>query len=296
MVDTIQGTSAQTQEMAAASTAALEAGEQSLQDDAEALGLGEEDHKTVKITAAQVEKDCPVILQDLGKRIAAHLEKARKCEEKAEQHYTSVAKHLANAKQACDEEGFTAFREKFCPKMSQSRAYELLSIANNKKSVEEIRAATRARVARHRANKAADSVTVTEATEPAHEALTPVGGGGAINTASEQRPKSAELPGAVAPNDGALNHFSEIIVELVGRTRKCKPEHFVEAAVCADDLAELGKFLTDLAGLKNSQAKRTIQGDGAVSAEQSAEDMKAKYAALEAVDRGRRGRGRSAGC
>jgi hypothetical protein len=315
---------------------AVEAGEQALHDATEALGLAEEDSKTIKITAADVEKGCPVVLQDLGERIAAHLERARKCEEKAEQHYTSVAKLLVNAKKVCDEGGFTAFRERFCPKFSQSRAYELLSIANDKKSVEEIRAATRARVAKHRANKAADAVTVAESTESAHEAITPAGGVGTINTAPEQppepaKPRSTVMPNdgalnhvdsvtvtestesahegltpvggvgtinttpeqppepakprrAVTPNNGALNHFSEIIVELVRRTRKCKPEHFVETSVSADDIAEVGKFLSILAGLKNSYATRASQGNGTVSAEESAEEMKAKLAALEAVE------------
>jgi hypothetical protein len=336
MSDTIQMTSAHATEIAAAytTTKAELLGEPSLRDDpAEMLGLAEEDHKTIKITAADVENDCPVILQDLGKRIAAHWEKARKCEEKAAQHDTSIAKLLVNAKQVCDEGGFTAFRERFCPKLSQSRAYELLSVANNKKSVEEIRGATRARVAKHRANKAADSVTVTESTKPAHEALTRVGGVGTIKTALEQ-PEPAESRGTITPNDGALNHadsvtvtestesaqeaatpvdglgtintvaeqrpepakprravarndgvnhFSEAVVELVRRTRKCKPEHFAETSVSADDLAELGKFLTDLAVLKNSRAMRVSQGNAGVSAEESAEEMKAKFAALEAA-------------
>jgi hypothetical protein len=312
-------TSAPAIENAAASSVDGLFGEQSLHDATEALGLAEEDHKTVRITATDVEKDCPVILQDLGKRIAAHWEKARKSEEKAAQHYTSIAKLLVNAKQACDEGGFTAFREKFCPKLSQSRAYELLSIASSKKSVEEIRAAGRARVAKHRANKAADSVTVTESTELAHEAVAPVGGVGAIDTASEQPPEPAksrsravkpndgalnqadsvtvtessqsaheaapEQPrGAVLPNDLALNHFSTIIVELVRSTRKRRPEHFTETTVGAGDLAALGEFLTDLAVIKNSRATRASQGNGTMSAEESAAEMKAKHAALEPVD------------
>ena len=92
MSDTIQMTSAHATEIAAAytTTKAELLGEPSLRDDpAEMLGLAEEDHKTIKITAADVENDCPVILQDLGKRIAAHWEKARKCEER--QHSTILA-------------------------------------------------------------------------------------------------------------------------------------------------------------------------------------------------------------
>ncbi len=75
------------------------------------------DHRTKhKFTAAQVEKnDSPAILQDLGKRIAAHLDKARKCEEKAEQHYTAIAQYLAKAKEACDDGGFNSFQGKVFP-------------------------------------------------------------------------------------------------------------------------------------------------------------------------------------
>ena len=120
-------------------------------------------HKTEqKLTAAQVEKECPEALQTLGKRIAAHFDKARKCEAKAEQHYTAIAQLLAKAEEACDGGGFTAFRERFFPNLGKSRVYELLQIATNEKSVEEVRTDTRERVARHRANKATASVTVTE--------------------------------------------------------------------------------------------------------------------------------------
>src|SRR2546421_4453649 len=122
-----------------------------------------------KFTAAQIVENCPVMLQDLGKRIAVHSEKAQKCEDKADQHYTTVAQLLATAHGACEEGGFNAFREMFFPNLGKSRVYELLAIGTNKKSFEEIKDSNRARVAKHRANKAAApaSVTVTEKSEPA---------------------------------------------------------------------------------------------------------------------------------
>src|SRR5262249_11250141 len=95
--------------------------------------------------------------QDWGTRIAVHLEKARKCEEKAEQHYTTVAQHLARTKEACDDGGFDAFREKFCPDLGRTRVYELLSIGADKKSIEQVRAETRARAPqRHEQTKRAE--------------------------------------------------------------------------------------------------------------------------------------------
>src|SRR5271156_1903154 len=106
----------------------------------------EADHK---LTAAEVENDCPAMLEEWANRIAAHFEKARNCEEKRDQHYTSIAQYLAKAKEACDDGGFAAFRERFFPDLRKSRVYELLAIATDKKSVEETRASTRKRVAKH---------------------------------------------------------------------------------------------------------------------------------------------------
>jgi hypothetical protein len=37
------------------------------------------------LTAEQIENDYPVLIQDLGKQIAAHYDKLVKCEDKAEQ-------------------------------------------------------------------------------------------------------------------------------------------------------------------------------------------------------------------
>ena len=71
-------------------------------------------------------------------------------------------------KETCDESGFAAFQEKFFPNLGRSRTYELLAIGTGKKSVEEVRASTRERVARYRASKAA-SVTVTDNTKPLQE-------------------------------------------------------------------------------------------------------------------------------
>jgi hypothetical protein len=99
----------------------------------------------------------------LGKRLGVHLDKARQCEEKAAQHCTAAGQLLLEAQKLCNEDGFTVFKKKFCPNLGRSRAYELLAIANGKKSIEGTKAGTRERVARHRASKAA-SVTVTDST------------------------------------------------------------------------------------------------------------------------------------
>ena len=104
-----------------------------------------------KVTAAQVEADCPRELDEVGKHVTAHHDKARKYQEKADQHYATLGQLLLQARDLCDEGGFNAFRKKYCPDLGKSRVYELLAIGANRKSLGETRAATRERVARHRA-------------------------------------------------------------------------------------------------------------------------------------------------
>jgi hypothetical protein len=114
-----------------------------------------------KVTAAQIEKGCPIEVEALGYRIAAHLKKMRDYEikahekagvelRKAEDNWTTVTQLLAEAKAKCDAGGFKAFKKKYCPDLSRSRIYELLEIGSGKKTLEESRAATRARIAKHR--------------------------------------------------------------------------------------------------------------------------------------------------
>ncbi len=125
--------------------------------------------KPLLLTAAQIKKDCPVLVQDLGKLIGVHYDKLVQCEGKAEQHKIAIGKLLMHAKEACDAGGFTAFRERFCPNLGKSRAHELLLIASGKKTIDETKTATRERVKKHRAAKkaaaskvSASSVTVTD--------------------------------------------------------------------------------------------------------------------------------------
>jgi hypothetical protein len=114
-----------------------------------------------KVTAAQIEKDCPTEVEALGYRIAAHLQKVRDYEakahekagvelRKADDNWTTVTQLLAEAKVKCDAGGFKAFKERFCPDLSRSRIYELLQIGSGKKTLEESRAAKRKSVAKSR--------------------------------------------------------------------------------------------------------------------------------------------------
>jgi hypothetical protein len=208
-----------------------------------------------KLTAAQIERDCPATLQDLGKRIAAHLEKAHKCEEKAQQHYTSIAQHLAKAKETCDDGGFDAFRERFCPDLGRTRVYELLSIATNKKTVEQVRADTRARTARSRANKKSRDIRyVADKSEPPsepserHEFPPEIAPADAPGIVPEQRPKAAAPRRAVTSKDEGLFDFTARVLDLVRRTRGQKVGRFAKTDVKADDLAKLGKRTSSALG------------------------------------------------
>ena len=117
------------------------------------------------LTAADIERypefsldlqDTPIgRLFSLGWNIEARLEKVDQYGAKAADMAISAARLIDEAKKLCDLEGFAAFKRFHCPSLAKSRTYELLAIESGTKTVEEIRAATRERVAKHRAEKKA---------------------------------------------------------------------------------------------------------------------------------------------
>jgi hypothetical protein len=126
------------------------------------------------VTAADIERELeyrpdlngtPIgRLFSLGWNIEARLEKVDQYGAKAADMAISARQLIDEAKKLCDSEGFAAFKLRHCPSLAKSRTYELLAIESGTKTVEEIRAATRDRVAKHRAEKKArvtekDSVT-----------------------------------------------------------------------------------------------------------------------------------------
>jgi hypothetical protein len=115
-----------------------------------------------KITAARIETDCPTELANQGALIAKCLREADDCDACAEECRIAAGKLIAEAYEACDSDGFDAFRKRFFPQVGRSRAYELMAVATGKKSANEIQKSNRERVARYRAKKAAESVTVTD--------------------------------------------------------------------------------------------------------------------------------------
>lgn len=221
-------------------------------------------------TSAQIEKDCPVKLQDLGKRINVHLNKAAQCDDKAEQHRISAGQLLAEAKAACDGGGFNKFRELCCPNLGKSRAHELLQIVSGQKTLEETKTATRERVNRHRAAKAAalkvpapqPSVTVTDDAEASTEERK------AENAAADgDTPKANEADteaGTVANGEAEIKELGEAealkakmdVAEMVNIDSKVSAEALAEFKVACetclpkltvDDLQEAIDFFVEAA-------------------------------------------------
>lgn len=125
-----------------------------------------------KLTAAQVEGDCPARLQQIGKEIKERLAKADKQTEVAQNHLIAIEKLLIEAKELCDGGGFNKFRELFCPQLGKSQAYALLAVAAQKKTLAEHRTEERERKQRTRAKQkaaAANSGTVPETAAPEAE-------------------------------------------------------------------------------------------------------------------------------
>jgi hypothetical protein len=235
-----------------------------------------------KFTAEQIEMDCPDILQRIGDEIAVRAKKADKQIEQAENHAISVDKLIAQAQELCDDGGFNAFQKMFFPDLGKSRVYELLAIGTNKKSVEEIKASTRARVAKHRANKAAASVSVTVTEKSTPQTATAEAGVVQATRTTPVHISTPTKPMSLAKKM-ALVAFSATVRDLVRVTSDKRAERFAEASVTADDLAKLGKFFIDLANIKRSAAVKpapimALPDNGTVPAEQSAGNMKANTA------------------
>ena len=68
------------------------------------------EHKPdLKLTAEEIEKECPARLQQIGKEIRQRLAKADKQTELAQNHLIAVEQLLVEAKALCDDGGFKKF-------------------------------------------------------------------------------------------------------------------------------------------------------------------------------------------
>jgi hypothetical protein len=206
---------------------------------------------TEKVTADEVDQNCPSELQGLAERIIAHLEKAEQYKDKAEQHRRSAGQCLAEAQKVCNVGGFKAFREKFFPQLQKSRVYQLLQIATDKKSVEEVRADTRERVQRSRANKAASATVAESSVSTAEPQANPDSAAEAHDFDKKSIDATKPMSG-ISPADYQLFRFTTAFVELARVTERRQANRFAKTAASADDLARVGELLSRVASLKKS--------------------------------------------
>jgi hypothetical protein len=235
-----------------------------------------------KITAEQIKMGCPARLQHLGEQITKRFERAREHAKLLDEEVIGLQKLIAEAKELCDKEGFVAFREKFFPNLRKSRVYELLAVVREKKSLADQKASTRERVAKHRAKQAASvnsvlvtenlgdgadtaepaavplSVTVTENLEYAPSAP-PVDDACDDGAPLVPEPRPVGTRSKIATGDRPIIEFSSTVMELVRRTKNKDVEHFAKTSVSVRDLAQLGKFFTDIANFKSSSSLEQMQ-------------------------------------
>lgn len=111
-------------------------------------------------------------IDTLGAMIVARIERGDMAVAKAEDHYKAAGIHLLEAKARLKRPGeilWSAFLFSRCKGLCQSRAYELMAIADGRTTLEEIRSKARERKARHDTkNKAARAATdsVTNGNSP----------------------------------------------------------------------------------------------------------------------------------
>lgn len=89
-------------------------------------------------------------LASIGKEIVAHIAAGDQAKNQAIEHYKAAGLLLLDAANKHPRD-FTTFLTRSCAGLGRSRAYEMMQIAGGSKTVEQIRADTKKRVARHRA-------------------------------------------------------------------------------------------------------------------------------------------------
>jgi hypothetical protein len=205
-----------------------------------------------KVTAAEIETDCPYRLQQIGKEIAERFEKAHKQNESASNHLIAVNELLAEAKTICNAGGFKKFRELFCPQLGKSQAYVLHAIGAGKKTLAKHRNEERERKQRTRANQravAANSGTVPETSAPVGKA--PAAPAADCKPETNIAPELAKPRSGCTANDKDLLRFTAIADEILRGIANKNVDYFANIGQAPDALARLGKFFTDLANLKS---------------------------------------------
>jgi hypothetical protein len=212
-----------------------------------------------KLTALDVENECPDRLKSIAKEIKERLVKYEKQKQVAQDHLVAIGQLLAEARDLCDRDGFKKFRELYCPQLGKTQAYAMRAIAAGKKSLAQHRAeeSERKRRTRARQRAATESGTVPEnrlvqqddpieagqaETDAAEPEQTPELGEqrDAEPTGNSTKKKPESRRSGVAREDTALIYFNERVLDLIQKTKSQKIERFVKTAIPADDLGRLG--------------------------------------------------------
>jgi hypothetical protein len=171
---------------------------------------------------------------DLVKTINVLIEKGDKAREKAEQFYVAAGQHLKTLKETTktNAEWEALLKEKI--KLSPSRASELLQIGDGRKTLTEVRAATAARVQRH---KDRSSLVTKTADSDAKPVMGPVTGHGQkIITAEERKAQYAadEAAEGAQESEQAVGGTCLAVVEsppIVESEIGCDPKGCVLAVI-----------------------------------------------------------------
>jgi hypothetical protein len=264
-----------------------------------------------KITAADIKKEPKPrfglngtaigSLHGLGREIRVRIEKLDFLGVKAVDQIDSINKLLDEARKLCDESGFEEFKRSYCPELGKSRTYELLAVKEGRKTLEQIRADGRRRVAEHRARKLEKAKQTAEKNNVTEKSSVTEGGGHA-----------SDLPEDAAPDERALDWARGMFLRI---DQDCKDEDIDRclgfralSKILGEELqqaiAATGDAATEDApapaeppakkrgrpvGSKNkpkpetAEAKPQDQTTGnSVDPEQSAGEMAAKFTAMDA--------------
>lgn len=129
-------------------------------------------------------------LEAIGREIKVRVGKIDHLGGKAVDMFDSINHLLADAEKLCGPAGLTFedFKKTYCPEFGRSWTYELLALQEGRKSLEEIRAATRKRVAKHRANVTDKSSVTSDLAERETIDFPENGGSQPVLRASAERP------------------------------------------------------------------------------------------------------------
>jgi hypothetical protein len=162
------------------------------------------------------------ILGRLGHEIRVRVNKLNHLGGKTVDMVDSIDHLLADAEKLCDPGGFAAFKKIHCPELAKSRTYELLAVQDGRKTLNQIRAATRQRVAKHRSAKRVtekDSVTALPALSSESPQAEKLKAEDDVEISAEKRKakyaNQDDLTGDKAAADNPVN--DDLVIDVTGK-------------------------------------------------------------------------------